>query len=229
MADKTARRRPLAPTSINAIISHPNEPVDDTIKPILPPVSTILHQTLQAQPTKRKAIEIEDEDGEDPDEDLAGYVTENCDQIRRKIDLFLGTGEMKVGEFQKAIGVNSKGYSMFMGQTGRDKGSGSNTYYAASKFFKLREMKGIKIKPTKKVKKGEEKKDDVSHIHLDGEAEVNVPVYESCDEVRKKIRAYLRDPGVTQAGFLREVGYWGIYIVSTSESSVRNNYWMIMA
>jgi hypothetical protein len=91
-----------------------------------------------------------------------------------------------------------------MGQTGRDKGSGCDTYVEAFKFFKRRELQGIK--PPKKVEKAEETvKNDVSAIHLDGEGEVNVPVFDSCDEIRKKISAYLREPGVTQAGCLREI------------------------
>lgn len=49
------------------------------------------------------------------------------------------------------------------------------------------------------------KKFDVSAIKLDGESTISVPIYDSCDEVRKKIRAYLREPGVTQAAFLREI------------------------
>jgi hypothetical protein len=112
---------------------------------------------------------------------------------------------MKVGEFQQALGVSSNAYSRFMGQSGRDKGSGSDTYIEAFKFFKKRELQGIKA-PKKKVKKAEEAvKNDVSAIQLEGEAEGNVPVFDSCDEVRRKISAYLREPGVTQAGFLREI------------------------
>lgn len=59
--------------------------------------------------------------------------------------------------------------------------------------------------PKKKVKKGEEKDNDVSAIKLDGEDELEVEVYDTCDEMRKKISAYLREPGVTQAGGLREI------------------------
>lgn len=44
----------------------------------------------------------------------------------------------------------------------------------------------------------------MSGIKLDGEEDGEVEVYDSCDEVRKKIRAYLANPSVTQAGFLRE-------------------------
>jgi len=130
-------------------------------------------------------------------------VTDSCDVVRRKIRNFLSTREMKVGEFQKALGVSSNAYSRFMGQSGRDKGSGCDTYFEAYKFFKKRQLQGIKPSK-KKVKKGEERNDDLSGIHLDGESEVSVPVYDTCDEIRRKIRAYLVLPGVTQVGFLRE-------------------------
>lgn len=59
--------------------------------------------------------------------------------------------------------------------------------------------------PKKRMKKAEDaKKNDVSGIHLDGESDMSVPVFDSCNEIRKKISAHLRESGVTQAGFLRE-------------------------
>ena len=45
--------------------------------------------------------------------------------------------------------------------------------------------------------------EDVSDIHLDGEEADKVPVYDTCDEVRRKLTAYLRREGVTQAALLR--------------------------
>jgi len=56
-----------------------------------------------------------------------------------------------------------------------------------------------------KVSAEEEKKWDVSGIELEGEEDEAVEVYDTCDELRKKIRAHLKEPGVTQAGFLREI------------------------
>jgi hypothetical protein len=92
-----------------------------------------------------------------------------------------------------------------MGQSGAYKGDCCDTYQEAFKFFKKRELKGVKI-PKKKVKKAEEAaQNDVSAIHLDGEAEGAVPVYDSCDEIRKKIRAYLAKAGISQVGFLRDI------------------------
>jgi hypothetical protein len=112
---------------------------------------------------------------------------------------------MKVGEFQKAIGANANSYRNFMAQNGPYKGSGSMVYVNAFAFFKKRELMGKKL-PKKKVKKEDEaQKHDVSGIHLDGESDGEVPVFETCDEVRRKIRAYLTEPSVTQAGFLRAI------------------------
>jgi hypothetical protein len=64
------------------------------------------------------------------------------------------------------------------------------------------------MKPPQKKKSTEavdDMKMDVSNIHLDGEEHKDVPVYDTCDEVRKKIRAFLCQDGVTQAVFLREI------------------------
>lgn len=85
-------------------------------------------------------------------------------------------------------------------------GDMNQTYEAAFRFFERRKRNGIKAPSKKKVKKGEEsKKLDVSDIKLDGEEEGEVEVYDTCDEIRRKIAAYLREPDVTQAGFLREI------------------------
>jgi hypothetical protein len=63
-------------------------------------------------------------------------------------------------------------------------------------FFKHRELNDIKA-PRKKVKKeDEDKATDVSGVHLEGEEEEEIPVYDTCDMVRKKIREYLAHPSV---------------------------------
>ncbi|KAF2500327.1 hypothetical protein BU16DRAFT_523132 [Lophium mytilinum] len=47
---------------------------------------------------------------------------------------------------------------------------------------------------------------DLSSIHLEGEEDDSVPVYETCDMVRRKIEAYLlKKPGATHASFCREL------------------------
>lgn len=84
-------------------------------------------------------------------------------------------------------------------------------------FFKKREIAGLKM-PTKasaaKKAKTEDsgKKDakdkadiDISHIHLDGEDEDDVPVYLTCDDVRRQISLHLKRDGVTKAAFCRDM------------------------
>ena len=82
----------------------------------------------------------------------------------------------------------------------------NQTYKAAFKFFERRKRAGKKEPAKKKVKKDEEsRKLDVSGVELEGADDDSVPVYDTCDDIRRKIAAYLREPNVTQAGFLREL------------------------
>lgn len=46
---------------------------------------------------------------------------------------------------------------------------------------------------------------DISGIYLPGEETDSVPVYDTCDEVRRKINAHLRTPGLTQTQFCRDM------------------------
>ena len=103
-----------------------------------------------------------------------------------------------------------------MQQSGKEKGMGSDTFVAAWEFFKKREMAGLKMPPAKKTKTAEagNKKSskkatdeaiDVSDIHLDLEDREAVPIFDTCNEVRRKIRLYLKRPGVSKAGLLRQL------------------------
>lgn len=46
---------------------------------------------------------------------------------------------------------------------------------------------------------------DISDIHFHDEKTDNVPVFDSADEIRKKINAHLKTPGLTQAQFCRDL------------------------
>ncbi|EGY16081.1 hypothetical protein VD0002_g3351 [Verticillium dahliae] len=158
---------------------------------------------------KRKSDAIEDcqalpqIDDDDPRLDLC---EDSANQIRRKIRNFIEGGYMKVGEFQTAIGCSPASYQRFMKQVGPHVGYGSDVFHAANRFFRKRELQGLKAAPGKKVRRGVESKDlDVSGITLEGESEQAVKVYDTCDDVRRKINAFLRKPDVTQAAFCREI------------------------
>lgn len=146
----------------------------------------------------------------DSDDDLDGAVIDkNCDQIRRKIRALIDSKEMKIGEFCDAIGVSNNSYNTFLRQSGPSKGMGSATFHNAWAFFKKREMKGIpdpKNNKKRKISGGSVAKApqaDISDVHLEGEETDSVEIYDTCDEVRRKINAYLKKDGVTQAQFLR--------------------------
>jgi hypothetical protein len=141
---------------------------------------------------------------------------------------------MAVGEFKKQCNLTSPAYTRFMAQNGPDKGSGSSVYYAAWAFFKKRELKGIKLKPNKKFKASDTLTkavdEGIENVVLEGEADDSVEVFgacpafligsvwesgaiqpdaneetDTCDEIRRKINAHLKKPGVTQAAFLRAI------------------------
>ena len=144
-------------------------------------------------------------------------ITENADQVRRKIRRFIDNGGMKVGEFCNAIGNSNNSYNRFMKQSGPTKGLESEVYQNAWEFFKKREIAGLKMPTKKKAKTADAgsgaapskaKKDaglDISSIQLDGEEADDVPVQDSCNEIRRKINAHLKKPGVTQAQFCRDL------------------------
>ncbi|KAI1491025.1 hypothetical protein F5X96DRAFT_507472 [Biscogniauxia mediterranea] len=60
-------------------------------------------------------------------------------------------------------------------------------------------------KPAKRAAKSGPATTDISGIHLPGEETDSVPVYDTCDEVRRKIEAHLKTPGLTQAQFCRDL------------------------
>ena len=168
----------------------------------------------------------------DSDDSNTGfYITETTTKVRGKIRRMIDNKGMGVGEFCDAINVSKVSYYRFMKQSG-NQGQYSDVYAKAFRFFQKREAKGIKIpsKPTKRkaeasapgeastttkkarttgtaaaAKEDTAAEFDISGIHLDDEEEDAVVVLDSCDEVRRKINAHMKRPGVTQAQFLRDL------------------------
>ncbi|KAF2211736.1 hypothetical protein CERZMDRAFT_42545 [Cercospora zeae-maydis SCOH1-5] len=122
---------------------------------------------------------------------------------------------MKKTEFANTIQVNSNSLNRFLTQNGSMAGAGNSTYFNAWKFFKERDRVGIKA--PKKMKASTSPFfvtyhgaaataiPDITAIHLRGEETGSVPIYDTCDEIRKKINAHLVKPGVTQASFCRDL------------------------
>ncbi len=121
---------------------------------------------------------------------------------------------MTVGEFRESIGVTAYSYRAFMKKLGESAGKENKTYEPAHAFFRKRELQGLptpqKAKkaraPSAPSKAVDDPKYDVSDIHLDGEEEGEVEIYETCDSIRLMILRHLNKTGITQASFLRQIG-----------------------
>ena len=135
-------------------------------------------------------------------------IDQNCNQVRTKIRTFLDNSDMKVADFYAAIGVSANAYYTFMRQSGPKAGSHSLVMGNALAFFKEREMAGEKMPRAKKAKKADDKNtNDVEALKgmkIAGEETGNGEVYDTCDEVRRKIKKHLDDTKMTQAQFLRD-------------------------
>jgi len=148
------------------------------------------------------------------------YKHQSANAVRSKINRFLENSGVKVGEFIKTLGSSSKSYYAFMHQSGPTKGVQSATFDNALALFAYMEHSNIPFpKKARAVAKPSEKgaensgdtsaaqstNHDISNIMLPGESNDAVEVYDTCDEIRRKISAHLRKPGVTQAAFLRDL------------------------
>lgn len=185
-------------------------PVAAPVPPVAKPASR--KRKSDVVETKEDLFPENVEEIDSDDERLAPTTSDTCNAVRRKIRAWIDSGAMKVGQFQDAIGVSSKAYGSFMNRTGTWDGQGCDTYYKACAFFKKRELQGLPLKATKpkKPKTAESTQKaadlfDVGDVTLPKEQSNSVPIFDTCDEVRKKIRAFLAKDGVTQAALVREI------------------------
>ncbi|EME46216.1 hypothetical protein DOTSEDRAFT_127202 [Dothistroma septosporum NZE10] len=137
---------------------------------------------------------------------------DSCSQVRGKVRRLLDSGEVKKGEFANTIGVSPKSLNDFLGKTGQMDGAAGASYRNACEYFKEREVAGV-MWPVKEATSSmspialgsSSAAIDVTGIRVSGEAMDAVMIFESCDEVRRKINAYLTRPGATQAAFCRNL------------------------
>lgn len=139
----------------------------------------------------------------------------DCTYVRTQIQKVIDRGIFKKGEFCNAIGCSPNSVNRFLAQTGRDGGFGSDAYWNAWAWFKKRELAGLAMPAAtpatqKKARTAKARLQDVNTdlnntIRLEGEESDSVPVYETCDVVRRKITAHLKTPGLTQAQFCRDL------------------------
>ncbi|QDS72088.1 hypothetical protein FKW77_003311 [Venturia effusa] len=198
-----------------------------TLAKYRPPLSGSSANTpREASPVNRKRRSVSML-GDEQDGDLVGD-THDCDQVRRKIRRLVDSG-MKVTEFANSIGISTPAYYRFMGQNGAHKGAGSDTYTNALRYFQKCESPGIPLTALKKARSERSESPasalsvspapsatstsaipsaaDIAAAHaaisLDSEYSDSVPVYDTCDDIRRKINAYLQKSSEPQASFLR--------------------------
>lgn len=150
----------------------------------------------------------------------------SCQAVRNRINKMLDAGIMTKAEFSRALGSrNGNNLSNFLKQKGPFGGCNSAVYYNAWAWFRQREVAKLKMPDMKKRQmqeanatsysaEGSASKTapanatslpDISNIHLEGEETDNVSVWDTCDEIRRKINAHLKTPGLTQAQFCRDL------------------------
>lgn len=206
----------LSPNSLNIppVIDLTNEK-DKTSKPASKPPVKPAPQKRGTKRAADEAPAIDPRKIMDDDSGEDGMITikDSCNQIRAKIRRVIDNNEMTIKDFCDAIHVGQGSYRGFMGQNGPHKGVQSDTYVRAAAYFQKREQLGLKL-PTKRRKTTETDKErngeqagqksangttkvaaepategdmNLVNITLDGEETGTVPIYETCDMVRKKI------------------------------------------
>jgi hypothetical protein len=124
----------------------------------------------------------------------------------------------------KEIGVNNNSFGRFMSGSYKDQWAAcqNGTYWSAAKFLaceaiqkKIRECEekssgGKRKAAGEAVQQDSKKKKGASLALLEKITSVSlperVPVYDDCDQIRRKINHFLSNSGVTQAAFLRAIG-----------------------
>lgn len=153
----------------------------------------------------------------------------DCDKVRGLINQLIDSGIMRKGEFCAATGLSNANVNAFLAKEGANGGAKCAAYKPAWRFFKRREVRGLEMPSVEKRQKLDAVKEaekvggtgsrsrakttisaasllDISNVHLEGEEDDSVEVYDTCDEVRRKIKAHLgKTPGLTQAQFCREL------------------------
>ncbi|KAL9560935.1 hypothetical protein ACKAV7_014964 [Fusarium commune] len=128
----------------------------------------------------------------------------SCNIIRTKLNKLFDSAIMNKAEFRRATGTNSNSLNKFRKQKGPFGGSNSAVWRNAYVWFQQREVMGHKM-PDAKKRQLEETFPDISDIHLESEETDEVPIYDDCDEIRRKINAHMKIPSVTQAQFCRDI------------------------
>ncbi|KAJ4006056.1 hypothetical protein NW752_001302 [Fusarium irregulare] len=222
-------RTPLNPAVANAMNALTTSIIQDNLH-AANALSKTTPKTTPASGKKRKASETTlEEQIEAYKADLnevhpTSYFEDDplpsCASIRTKLNKLFDSGIMTKAEFSRATGANSNSLNNFLKAKGPYGGSGSTVWRNAYDWFKQREVAGLKMPDPKKSQAKKQKNadgtsssgkttgpdlPDINDIHLPGEEIDEVPIYDDCDEIRRKINAHMKTPGLSQAQFCRNM------------------------
>ena len=147
----------------------------------------------------------------------------NCDQIRLKIQNYLSTKEMTQTAFLKANDINSNSFRNFMSYKGKYTGMDNQTYKGALLFFEKydkntkakRSTKTTEDKYADKLKKLDKANEAQSLLDkLKSVEYTQGPIYDTCEEVRKKLLTLVGSKVFTQVKLCQLLG--------TNANSLRN-------
>jgi len=161
---------------------------------------------------------------ENEDEGMRANQNESCNRIRGKIRKFLADELITQSAFLKFLGVNSNSYRRFMGFKKKWQGSGNGTFWSGLRFFRVltEAKKNVKKKNKKAGKKAPKKKKKIYGNGLTADEDLwsliqsieeaddiieddTSKIYENCDEVRSKIKSFLKETDITQTGLASKI------------------------
>ncbi|CAG7558025.1 unnamed protein product [Fusarium equiseti] len=221
-------RTPLNPAVANAMNALTKSIVQDNLAanalPKTTPKPTLVSGKKRKAPETSLEEQIEaykaDLDDVHPTYHFEDDPLPSCASIRTKLNKLFDSGIMTKAEFSRATGANSNSLNNFLKAKGPYGGSGSTVWRNAYNWFKQRDVAGLKMPDSKKIQTKKQKSadgtpssgkstgpdlPDISNIHLPDEEIDEVPIYDDCDEIRRKINAHMKTPGLSQAQFCRDI------------------------
>lgn len=145
-------------------------------------------------------------------------------QIKNKLKALVNSGDISQAEICRQLKVTEEDYENFMSLKKQHDNLSSVVYHNAHALIVKREKQGLPILPAAKKQRRDSaqgsspakskespKKDsnsgppNISDIHLEGEEREKVPIFDTCNEVRRKINQHIKKYGTSQTQFARDL------------------------
>lgn len=154
---------------------------------------------------------------------ISGWESPN--DVKHKLKAFVDSGELRIEALCQQLKVSEDDYKRFIAMRSERDNMGSIVYHNGREFLNDREKRGLHTTPaakkqrrdsaqgsspaTRKNSPREQTKNsgpsDISDIHLEGEEHERVPIFDTCNDVRRKINAHLKKFAMSQTQFARDL------------------------